>query len=85
MKQLLKQNKSVSIHKKNVQILAIEIFKTKDGLNPVITEDIFKFENLTYNFRNAETLTRNNTDSVKYELLLYLPKFGKFCLMSTKR
>ena len=30
--QLLKQNKSVSIHQRNLQILATEIFKTKNGL-----------------------------------------------------
>ena len=65
-KQLLKQNKSVSIHQRNLQILATEIFKTKNGLNPVIMEDVFKFKNLTYNFRNAETLNRSNVNSVKY-------------------
>ena len=64
--QLLKQNKSVSIHQRNLQILATEIFKTKNGLNPVIMEDVFKFKNLTYNFRNAETLNRSNINSVKY-------------------
>ena len=39
--QLLKQNKSVSIHQRNLQILATEIFKTKSGLNPLIMEDVF--------------------------------------------
>ena len=64
--ELLKQNKSVSIHQKNLQILATEIFKTKNGLNPVIMEDVFKFKNLTYNYRNEETLNRSNVNSVKY-------------------
>ena len=64
--QLLKQNKSVSIHQRNLQILATEIFKTKNGLNPVIMEDVFNFKNLAYNFRNAETLNRSNVSSVKY-------------------
>ena len=45
--QLLRQNKSVSIHQRNLQILATNIFKTKNGLNPVITEYVFKFRNLT--------------------------------------
>ena len=57
--QLLKQNNSVPIHQRNLQILATEIFKTKNGLNPVIMEDVFKFKNLVYNFRNAETLNSN--------------------------
>ena len=29
-------------------------------------EDVFKFKNLTYDFRNAEILNRNNINSVKY-------------------
>ena len=64
--QLLKQYKSVSIHQRNLQILATDIFKTKNDLNPVIMENIFKFKNLPYNFRNAETLIRSNVNSVKY-------------------
>ena len=64
--QLLKQNKSVSINQRNLQILATEIFKTKNGFNAVIMEDVFKFKNLTYNFQNAETLNRSNVNSVKY-------------------
>ena len=66
LQQLLKQNKSVLIHQRNLQILATEIFKTKNGLNSVIMEDVFKFKNLAYNFRNAETLNRSNLNSVKY-------------------
>ena len=42
------------------------ILKTKNDFNPVIMEDVFKFKNLTYNFRNAETLNRSNVNSVKY-------------------
>ena len=64
--QLLKQNKSVSIHQRKLQILATEIFKTKNGLNSVNMEDVFKFKNLAYNFRNVETLNRSNLNSVKY-------------------
>ena len=64
--QLLKQNKSVPIHQRNLQILATEILKTKNGLNPVIMEDVFKFKNLVYNFRNAETLNSSNVNSDKY-------------------
>ena len=48
--QLVKQNKSLSIHQRNLKILASEIFKTKNSLNPVIMEDVFKFKNLAYNF-----------------------------------
>ena len=29
-------------------------------------EDVFKFKNSTYNFRNAKTLNRSNVNSAKY-------------------
>ena len=64
--QLSKQIKSVSIHQRNLQILATEIFKTKNGLNPVMMEDVSKFKSLAYIYRNAETLNRSNVNSVKY-------------------
>ena len=40
--------------------------KTKKGLNPVIMEDVFKFKDLAYNFRNVNTLSRNCVNPVKY-------------------
>ena len=64
--QLLKKNKSVSIHPGNLHLLATKIFKTRNDLNPVIREDVFNFKNLAYNFRNAEILNRSNDSSVKY-------------------
>ena len=48
--QLLKQNNSSSIHQRNLQILAAKIFKRKNGLNPVIMGDVFKFKNSTNDF-----------------------------------
>ena len=56
----------MSINQRNLQILPTEIFKTKNGLSPVIMEDVFYFKNLAYNFWNAETLNRSNVSSVKY-------------------
>ena len=38
---LLEKDKSVSIHHKNIQALAIEMFKVKHKLCPEITGDIF--------------------------------------------
>ena len=69
---MLKQNKSVSIHQRNLQILATEIFKTKNSLDPVIMEDVFKFKNITYNFRNAETLNSQQLSTLLLISLLLL-------------
>ena len=38
---LLKDDKSVKIHQKNLQILATEIYKVKNDLRPKIMADIF--------------------------------------------
>ena len=49
---LLKEDKSVKIHQKNLQILATEIYKVKIDLGPKIMADIFHFIEKTYNLRN---------------------------------
>ena len=44
--QLLSKDKSATIHQRNLQLLATEIFKTKNELNPKIMEEIFTFKNV---------------------------------------
>ena len=34
-------NKSLTVHQRNLQLLMIEIFKTKNNLNPTFMKDIF--------------------------------------------
>ena len=38
---LLKKDKSVSIHQRNLQILVTEIYKARNDLGPEIMKDIF--------------------------------------------
>ena len=38
---LLKKDKSVSIHQRNLQILATEIYKARNDLRPEIMRDVF--------------------------------------------
>ena len=40
---LLNKDKSVTIHQRNLQQLAIEIFKVKIGIAPTIMNEIFTF------------------------------------------
>ena len=47
--ELLIKDKSVTIHQRNLQLLATEIFKTKNELNAKIMEEIFTFKNVGYN------------------------------------
>ena len=64
---LLNKDKSVAIHQRNLQQLAIEIFKVKIGIAPIIMNEIFTFvENNTYNLRSGMHLSRVNVHSTQY-------------------
>ena len=57
---LLKRDKSVSIHQKNLQILAKEIYKTKNDLGP------FHLMQKPYNLRNGPELQRRRNRTVYF-------------------
>ena len=73
---LLEKYNSVSIHQRNLQILAIEMFKVSNGLSPVLMNDIFKLRGeQTYNLRKLSQFYRskvydnvydNGTESVSF-------------------
>ena len=68
--QLLKKDKSVIIHARNLQHLATEIFKIKIGILPAIMTKIFKFcDNATHSLRSGQVLQRrhNRTNSFGVE------------------
>ena len=46
---LLIKNKPVSIHQRNLQLLATKIFKIKNGIAPELMNDIFLFVKRPYN------------------------------------
>ena len=60
------KDKSVSIHKRNLQLLATEIFKVKNGVSTELTEDIFHFVNKHYDLRNNRILFRKRNRTVFY-------------------
>ena len=64
--ELLSKDKSVTIHQRNLQLLATEIFKTKNEYNPKIMEEIFTFEDVDYNLRNNTSLKIAKLKSVYY-------------------
>ena len=76
-KELLNKNKTVSIHQKNLQVLATEIFKAKLNISPEISKELFSFNVRNYNFRSQSTLKRIKTNSVYFgseSLLSLAPK-----------
>ena len=50
--ELLKKHGSVTIHHRNIQALAIEMYKVRNNLSPQIMTDMFNFRNNRPNIRN---------------------------------
>ena len=68
--QLLEKHESVTIHTRNLQYLAAEIFKVKVGISPIIMTEILNFcDNTTRNLRNGQVLEcrHNRTTNVGVE------------------
>ena len=63
----LKKDKSVSIHQRNLQILATEIYKVRKDLGPEIMKDIFHFVQKSYNLKNDLSLQRRRSCTVYFE------------------
>ena len=64
---LLERDKSVSLHVKNLQYLATEIFKIKNDLSPEIMKEVFIFkENEAYSLRSGKHLARRNMRTTQY-------------------
>lgn len=65
-KELLHRDKSKTIHEKNLETLAIEIYKAKNKLSPDIISDIFLFRSSTYNLRNERELCYRTAKTSTY-------------------
>ena len=65
--QLLEKDNSVTIHTRNLQYLATEIFKIKIGISPIIITEIFKFsDNTTHNLRSGQVLERRHNRTTNF-------------------
>ena len=66
---LLKMNKSVCIHRINIQSLAIELFKVKENLSNTITSDTLPNKTLNYDLRSQTVFFfRNTVNTTKFGL-----------------
>ena len=73
--ELLDKDNSVTVHHRNLQLLATELFKVKFDQVPSIVKDLFQLnENPTYELRNVSTFIPNTPRTVSYgiESLSYL-------------
>ena len=63
--QLLLRDNSFTVHERNLQVLATEIFKFKNNMSPTIMNRVFSATTHTYNLRNDTKLRTFNVKTVK--------------------
>ena len=84
---LLAKDKSFTIHQRNIQSLAIELFKAKLNLSNVIMCNILKRRTLDYNIRSQTDFVRDCVNTRRYGLNLlsyFAPKVWDMILLEIK-
>ena len=72
--ELLKEDRSLSIHHRNIQSLATELYKFYHGLSPSIIKNVFHFDtSIQYNLRSHSEVCSRNPKTVKYGTESRLP------------
>ena len=63
---LLEKSGSISIHHKNLQILATEIYKALNNLSSTLMSDLFMLKETKYSLRNESALVSTNSKTTNY-------------------
>ena len=61
--ELLRKDKSISIHHRNIHSVAIEMLKVKNGLSPSFMKEIFEFKSRS-SIRKPNAFSRPNVNKV---------------------
>ena len=78
---LLKKDNSFKIHHKNIQSLAIELFKVKKGIaNPILC-DIFPLRSIDYNLRSQIDFSVSSVNTTHFGLKSLQYFVSKVCNM----
>ena len=65
---LLALDKKLKTHQRHLQFLAIEIYKSKNKLNPSFMWKTYKEKNIPYSLRRGISLSIPNVNTQKYEI-----------------
>ena len=64
--ELLEMDESFTIHHRNLQKLATEMFKVKNNLSPIFMKSVFPDKSNPYNLRNKHEFKTSNVRTVSY-------------------
>ena len=64
--QLLEKDNSVTIHQRNLQNLALEVFKVKNNLAPEVMKEVFVTKDSHYDLRNKTDFKLYKVRTVSY-------------------
>ena len=73
--ELLEKDNTVSVHQRNLQFLAIELYKVINGISPDLMKEVFPLnDDSGYNLRNKRTFKSRRVKSMRYgtDSLAYL-------------
>ena len=77
--ELLKRNRSVSIHHNNIQILTTEVFKVVNNACPPIMKTFFDFKENRYSIRKFHEMRQQKVRTVRYGLETALYRASQLC------
>ena len=64
--ELLDKDSSLTIHERNLHKLAMEIYRVKNKLCPILLNKFFEFKDLTYHLRNSNTINPHKFNTIRY-------------------
>ena len=62
--ELLQRDNSVTIHHKNIQALAIMMYKVVNNVAPTIVSELFSYSNVNYNLRSGSPVSSTSANTV---------------------
>ena len=62
--ELLQRDNSVTIHQKNIQALAIMMYKVVNNIAPTIVSELFSYSNVNYNLRSGSQFHQPSANTV---------------------